>query len=107
MPELDPQSVAYMELLALDPLVVENDLAAGQHAVDVGQHQLDCFTALFQFHAQSLGGACWPYDELFAGGSGYLAIKGALASRLAGSSAPPTPASGNRPTTSVTSISPC
>ena len=46
LPELHADAVADVEPLDLDPLVVEDDAAVGQHAVDVGKDQSDAAAAL-------------------------------------------------------------
>src|SRR5438477_4764214 len=101
LPELDPQAIADMELFAFDALVVECDLAAGQNAVDVGQHQLDGLATLFEFHAQSRGGVTGNGKGGIGGDPGYLAITGGGASWIFVAIVPVSAASGNRPTTSV------
>ena len=50
LPEPDAHPVADVEPLGLDPLVVEDDAAVGQHAVDVGEDQFDGLAALFEVH---------------------------------------------------------
>ena len=43
LPKTDALAVADVELLGLDALVVKDDAAIGQHAVDIGEHELDAF----------------------------------------------------------------
>ena len=90
LPKFDGHPIANMELLGLDALVVENDLAAGQDAIDVGQHELDFLTPLGRV-------SC----ALPRWGDGEPCRVGPKPSGRE-----PSAASGNKPTTSVMSISP-
>ena len=50
LPELDPQAIANVKALQLDALVVVPDAAVGQHAVHVGQDQLDRAAKVGEVH---------------------------------------------------------
>jgi len=51
---MDAHAVADVKLLGFEALVIDNDSAVGQYAVDVGENQSDVLAALVEGH-QGIG----------------------------------------------------